>query len=1078
MPETRGSRLGQVMELRGYVVPKDKQRDDVGDEFEDESEDDEEQEPEFLDVAEIDQVNSGGHVFHSSVCVCKVDLWTFSGEAYQVEGRFPFMGPWWEVTCSVLKRGAWFVMKGFPSYKLRSDLGREDWIHIVSLFLTECNVEENFVSQLFDWLPENRILSLHNLMDVLGEFSEGGKRDEARMITARVSVSAAWMQVQALHLYPHINKYLLKLLPRHFTVLLGMEKKGPTLQVTQATQNTQHRDDCQEEGANFHLLGKLEQIIAEDVWKLGFSNLVYKELELVRCEAQLRAFEECNLLQDIPPLQRHSLMAYNELKKYCHSYGSTFIERQDLCKILTRGELMSDEQAWEAIYFLKEQAVVVLPTGKVVLQKFDFYETGIAESLRSLSEQGRWNIPVNPVEVLQAAAEERQQEKIKNAKEATSHPVEDSKSVSVSTNIPDLPSNDKAGPLVKSEPELDQNPPFGDPEQQTINSSPIKLDQDHIQAAKMICANPVTVISGKAGCGKTTVVSQLFKAAVQGQKASSDSENDTAGSPLSELEDVNRAIQSNEEILLTAPTGRAASLLSKKTQFKAYTLHQVLHKYTNFMRKMKKRGTTDPEQWQFKNVRVLIVDEGSMVPVQLLHSVLKILIQHANLRKFIILGDIRQLPSIDPGNVLNDLYNTLKRIGWAIDMRTNHRAESELIIENAELIAKVGMNRNRFLNFPVKLKYDAVVDLCRPHTALTPDKRFILIRLPARGADDDLQRAVKFLIVNAPGLDNHSTSQFIAFKRNHKKKLNFQPGDKVCCTRNGYVALEEEDINKDQSQAEKTQNDCEKDSEKERPPARLCNGEIFFIKDDVTKVEGKRHCRSLTLDDGDGYIFTVDYRELQKECKLQHAWARTIHTFQGSENETIVYIVGDSRNQGWKHIYTAITRGQKRVYVVSKEEVVESTIKRPEILRKTRLGGLVKEYVVQGQELVGTPQAQLSTPKGTPTGCGVQQSTPLRTQTPGRPVGSRDMSAPVQRKCLWKAEDEEAAESPTEDNVSSPAMKSDQLAAPLAAQAMEGNEAITATSPGHKRQMPLSAEHKEVPCKQSCPAGGSCFTHD
>lgn len=75
------------------------------------------------------------------------------------------------------------------------------------------------------------------------------------------------MHVQALHLYPLVSKYLPRLLPRQFTVLLEMEKKGPTLP---GTQGPQQRDDGQEEGV---LLDKLEEIIAEDVWKLGFGKV-------------------------------------------------------------------------------------------------------------------------------------------------------------------------------------------------------------------------------------------------------------------------------------------------------------------------------------------------------------------------------------------------------------------------------------------------------------------------------------------------------------------------------------------------------------------------------------------------------------------------------------------------------------------------------------------------------------------------------------------------------------------------------------------------------------------------------------
>lgn len=156
--------------------------------------------------------------------------------------------------------------------------------------------------------------------------------------------------------------------------------------------------------------------------------------------------------------------------------------------------------------------------------------------------------------------------------------------------------------------------------------------------------------------------------------------------------------------------------------------------------------------------------------------------------------------------------------------------------------------------------------------------------------------------------------------------------------------------------------------------------------------------------------------------------------------------MGDCWAEGWKHSYTAITRGQKRVYVVSKEKVIESTVKRPEVQRKTRLGGLLKEYVVQGQELVGTPRAQPNT-----------ASTPLRTPTPGRPVSSGLPSTPFQPKRLWKTEKEETKSS------------DEQLAEPLPArEATEGHE--EAASAGHKR--PLPAEHEEVPCK--LPHRGGC----
>lgn len=50
---------------------------------------------------------------------------------------------------------------------------------------------------------------------------------------------------------------------------------------------------------------------------------------------------------------------------------------------------------------------------------------------------------------------------------------------------------------------------------------------------------------------------------------------------------------------------------------------------------------------------------------------------------FPLIGDIRQLPSIEPGNLLKDLFETLKSRNCAIELKTNHRTESELIVNNA-----------------------------------------------------------------------------------------------------------------------------------------------------------------------------------------------------------------------------------------------------------------------------------------------------------------------------------------------------------------------------------------------------------
>ncbi|XP_036801316.1 DNA helicase B isoform X1 [Oncorhynchus mykiss] len=1147
--------------LVGYILPEKKVKNPENDDSDwEDDEEEEDAQPDFLDMKEMDSVSSGGHVFNSSVPGRnEVDfLDSVSGKRCRVMGRFSLKDPWWEATCTTRAAKGKLVLRGYPAYRLRSDLQGDPDHSVLSLFLTACGVDAQFVVPFFAWLPMGRKVEFANLQEVLAEFEEGEQhRALAQQIKALVSVSVAGMRVTAASLYPHVMRYLPTLLPGRFTELLSRGKKSQKHPAAQGA--TQIEEEEEEE--DLSLLAKIEEMIKTDVWKLGFNYVMYKELKVVHCEAQLRSFHECKLFQEIPLKQRNALQVYDSLKNHCCRTGSTYTELPTLCDEVRRGcSSVMEVEVWDAVHFLKELGVVVRDRQKVALQNLHSYETGIAECLRCLVQEEPWVIPLDVIEVLTASALERlrktggdggsredQGEVDSDAErkadelnercdmdgsaaetDRTSAAVRTASGYSVPDHIKPEPAPTDQGPPVDLDPA--QGPP------------PVDLDPDQVRAAEMICFNPVTVISGKGGCGKTTVVSLVFKAALQQspekevRKACWDFENDSLGSEaweeadaweeealskslLSQLEGEVKdekkksslwVLQGEDEVLLTAPTGRAASLLTKRTCFKAYTLHQVVW---SFMQ-AKKDPNGAPEEWKFASVRVLVVDEGSLVCVQLLHSVLTMLTKHAQLRKFVILGDVRQLPSIQPGNTLYglfhslpvclgdvrqlpsiqpgntlyglfhslpvclgdvrqlpsiqpgntlyglfhslpvclgdvrqlpsiqpgntlyDLFHSLGRAHWAIEMRTNHRAESQLIVNNAGQIAEMGMNRSFR-----PLHYDAILDLNGSYTMPSEDKRFILILLPNTDSDSDydLQVAIELLLKAAPGLRNDATSQFIAFRRkecvlinelcckhycdhrtkNNKNRLDFQPRDKVCCTKNGYVTDRNKEVSPEEEDLENsyvsdtdrtkrrlpgldggerrrgngaTQRDGSGDKmkTKEKNKERLCNGEIFFIKHDVTEEEAgsqrSRKQRYLTLDDGDGRELCVSFRELQRECKLQHAWARTIHTFQGSETETIVYVLGNGSVQTWKHVYTAVTRGQKRVYVIAKREGMASAIKRRIIPRNTRLGTLVKELLVQpgaeGQDQPDQNQPQPGTPRRAAPSFGPTQTTPLASQTP------------------------------------------------------------------------------------------------
>ncbi|XP_041071535.1 DNA helicase B isoform X2 [Carcharodon carcharias] len=817
---------------------------------------------------------------------------------YKVYGQFHFTDPWWEVTAKIkCVRGKWCLQR-YPSYRLRSHLGHQR-IQIFSLFLTKCNVHNQHKQPFVKYLSENTNLEFSNLLLTLQLIvgKKGREKSFAKNIIAAIKSSVEGQCMQYALKFQNLMKYLPGLLPRHFLhILMPKEKNG--------------REP-------FTLdLEELEWMIQTEVWKLGFGVILTQELGLIGCEATLLAFEESDLLRTIPELQRHALVIYDRLKQTCWNKGHTYLHIDELTNL--RPSEFSIESAWESLKFLKDRKIIVTEKKRVYLTRFYNYEKEIALGIKELVEKPSWQISV--AEVLRKSFTPMQRERLSEDVEHT---------------------------------------------------EVIGLDPEQLKAVAMMCSNPVTVISGKGGCGKTTLVSLVFRAVVENMESADNEELLQACQALerdewaSEIWDIPASkapdVDSDEKgevkkpsVLFTAPTGKAASLLKKKTGFAAYTLHQVIW---NFWSIKKAKSPSPHLDWKFSDVQVLIVDEGSLVSVQVLSTVLKLLLNHANLKKLIILGDVRQLPSIEPGNMLNDVYSSLKRISWGIELETNHRAESQLIIDNAAKIAEMGLK-----SIYKELQYDAVMHISKQSTITVPtsDKKFILVSLPRESTPDVLQKAIRHLLKNAPGLKNDVTSQFIAFRRmdcalinelcckqyaghltrNDKKKTEFQVGDKVCCTKNGYIR----DFTEESEPKVKLKTKSEPEKENR---VRLCNGEIFFILQYKIKQEENKSSHYLLLDDKENRQILVNYNEIMKECRLQHAWARTIHTFQGSEADTIVYVVGSAGRQNWQHIYTAVSRGRQRVYVVTSEDHFIQAVTAKSPRRNTQLRELLQEKLVK-----------------------------------------------------------------------------------------------------------------------------------
>lgn len=282
-------------------------------------------------------------------------------------------------------------------------------------------------------------------------------------------------------------------------------------------------------------------------------KITYRELNLSYCEATWAAFSQCeHLLRKIPDLQKNALILYDQLKKQCREMGHTYEDQDELARFVSKD--MSIEHVWQSLEFLKDQKVVIREKKLVFLPHLYKSEKDIAMYIGDLLSNHSWQLDVDVRKILN----------ISNVTQA--HEMEHLKENSVDNHncenhFPEREVGSMSGTQSKAE-----------------------VDSDQMIAMEKICSNAVTIISGKGGCGKSTIVSCLFRHLKQTEKeveaASKDFEEDLDASEEwntfdHHWEPENMDTQKILNVLFTAPTGRAASLLSEKTKLPAYTLHQV-----------------------------------------------------------------------------------------------------------------------------------------------------------------------------------------------------------------------------------------------------------------------------------------------------------------------------------------------------------------------------------------------------------------------------------------------------------------------------------------------------------------------
>ncbi|MBL7077785.1 MAG: ATP-dependent RecD-like DNA helicase [Kiritimatiellae bacterium] len=383
-----------------------------------------------------------------------------------------------------------------------------------------------------------------------------------------------------------------------------------------------------------------------------------------------------------------------------------------------------------------------------------------------------------------------------------------------------------------------------------------------VEALQTALAEKVSVITGGPGVGKTTIIRALV--------------------------DVYRT--RGLKIALAAPTGRAAKRMEEATHHAASTLHRLLK--------------FNPSAHGFEHNRdnpleidVIILDECSMIDIALMHSFLDALPNHCCL---VLVGDIDQLPSVGPGNVLRDIIDSeviaCRRLdhifrqekGGAIVRNAHHVNHGEALeVDNSdgsdfffiladqpeEVIDKMLQLITR--RIPSKFGFNPIHDI----QVLTPMRKN---QLGAENLNGLLQEAL-----------NPTGAELRRFGR------CYRDGDRVMQIRNNY---------------DKT----------------VFNGDIGLV----------RHVNA------DEQTITVDFdgRQIGYESsdldELVHAYACSIHKSQGSEYPAVIILMTTQHFKLLQRnlLYTAITRGRKLVCLVGQKKAVGMAIRNNEIrLRRTAL---------------------------------------------------------------------------------------------------------------------------------------------
>lgn len=409
----------------------------------------------------------------------------------------------------------------------------------------------------------------------------------------------------------------------------------------------------------------------------------------------------------------------------------------------------------------------------------------------------------------------------------------------------------------------------------------VELDPIQRDAIFAAAGNGVLILTGGPGTGKTTTINALIR--------------------FFENEGM--------DILLAAPTGRAAKRITETTGREASTIHRMLQMKGGVdddesARKDDRHGSFEKNETNPLEADVIIIDEMSMVDIALMHALLRAVSQGTRL---IMVGDANQLPPVGAGNVLKDIIASGRFTTVRLTKIFRQAAVSDIVvnahkINNGEEIALDNKSKDFFF-----LQRDNINDIRGLIIALVRDK------LPSyvKASSGDIQ-VLTPMRKGELGVEKMNTvlQEYLNPPSPSKKEkvygdITFREGDKVMQIKNNYQ-IEWESRNS---------RGFLKSS-----GSGIFNGDCGIIKSINTYADEME----IVFDDDKTVFYPFSGLD-----ELELAYCITVHKSQGSEYPAVVMplLSGPWQLFNRNLLYTAVTRAKKCVTIVGSRQAVSSMIK-------------------------------------------------------------------------------------------------------------------------------------------------------